>query len=92
VDDPFSVTLGTLSCTDANGSAVTPCSLSAIADSDPIYGTASFSTGEFGSSSGSGPTAATPEPSSVILFGLGVFFLAGAAATKRSWAAPQNHA
>jgi hypothetical protein len=90
VDDPFSVTLGTLSCTDANGNAVTPCSLSAVADSDPIYGTASFSSGEFGSSSGS--TATTPEPSSWILFGLGVFFLAGAAATKRAWATQQNHA
>lgn len=89
VDDPFSVTLGTLTCTDQTGAAVTPCNLSEIANSDPIYGTASFADGTFGSSSG--PTSATPEPSALILFGLGGLFLAGAAVMKRSWAGQQDH-
>lgn len=90
VDDPFSVTLGTLSCSDASGSSVTPCSLSAIANSDPIYGTASFADGAFGSTSGS--TSPAPEPSTWILFGLGSLLLTGAAVMKRSYVEQQNHA
>lgn len=68
VDDPFSVSLGALNCTNSLGTSVTPCSLSVIADSDPIYGTASFASGEFGSTSGT-----VPEPSALILLGFGVF-------------------
>ncbi|MGH9739185.1 MAG: PEP-CTERM sorting domain-containing protein [Candidatus Acidiferrales bacterium] len=73
VDDPFSVTLGALTCTSTTGTAPNPCTLSDVADSDPIYGTASLSSGQFGSTP---PPVSTPEPGTLALLGLGLFSLA----------------
>lgn len=89
VDDPFSVTLGALSCTNGSGTPVTPCSLAVIASSDPIYGMASFSSGAFGPTSGS--TAPAPEPSSLFLLALGLVLMVGAA-VKKPRLPQQDHA